>query len=441
MEKFSNQKIGQMIIDGAKKRGIKDAKAVVSHSRSVSVLFRKGVPDKVEDSGRRSVSVSLYDNGRYSSSSSNDFRPEALEKFLDSAVAMTKAMEKDPFREITDPELYKNRKNIDLELYDKEVDEFSTQKRNDAALESEQAALKAAEDKAISAESSMETSTGSSYKIHSNGFEGSVKGSQIWLFTEISLKGGGDKRPSGWDITGGRFVSDLGSPAEVGKGAAMRAMQKLGTHKISTRKCPMIVENRTVGRLLGGLLGATSGRSLQQRASFLEEMENKKVGSSLLTITDEPFIKRALGSRLFDSEGISAKTMPVFKDGVFENFYIDTYYAKKLKRKPTFGGSSNLIFTPGQKNLMELAADIKDGILVRGFIGGNTNGTTGDFSLGVYGTLIENGKLTDAVSELNISGNHKELWNHLVAVGNDPWIYSSKRVPSLVFDEIQFSGN
>ncbi|MBN2802822.1 MAG: TldD/PmbA family protein [Deltaproteobacteria bacterium] len=441
MSNLSNEQIGQMIIDGAKKRGIKDSKAVVGESRSVSVIFRKGIPDKVEDSSRRSVSVTLYDNGKYSSSTSNDFRKEALESFLDSAVAMTKAMVPDPFREITDPKLYEGREDIDLELYDENVEKFTGSMRNEAALEAEQAALSAAGDKALSAESSMETSIGSSYKIHSNGFSGKEKGSQIWLYTEISLKDEGNKRPSGWEISGGRFVTELGSPKDVGIGAVKQASLKLGTQKISTRKCPMIVENRTAGRLLGGLLGATSGRALQQKSSFLDGMKDKTAGSSLLTITDSPFIKRGLGSRLYDSEGISARPMAVFENGVFKNFYVDTYYAKKLQVPPTFGGSSNLIFTPGQKSLEELAAEINNGILVRGFIGGNTNGTTGDFSLGVYGTLIENGVITTPVSELNISGNHKELWHKLAAVGNDPWKLSSKQIPSLVFDEIQFSGN
>lgn len=431
----------QMLLKGANKRGIKDVKIVASQSRNVSVVFRKGIVDKVEESSKRSATVYLYDEGKYSASTSNDFRPAAIEKFLDNAVALTRAMEKDQYRELTDPSLYEGGRKIDLKLYDDSVADFSSDKRNALAKEAEAAALNAAGDKAISAEASMETQAASAYQLHSNGFSGKVEGTQAWMFAEVSLKDEGDRRPSGWEVLGSRFAADMVNAKQIGKGAASRAALKLNTKQIATKKYPMIVENRTVGRLLGGLLSATSGRSVQQKRSFLEAMEGKEIASPLLTIVDDPFIPSGFGSRLFDSEGISAKKMPVIENGVFKNFFIDTYYGKKLKRSPTTGGSSNLVIMPGSKNLQEMIGELSHGILVRGFIGGNSNSTTGDFSLGVYGTMIENGQLTDAVSELNIAGNHKDLWKRLSAVGNDPWMYSSTRVPSLVFDEIQFSGN
>ena len=430
-----------MILDGIKKRGVKDSKVVVSNSRSVSVVYREGRPDRVEESSRRSVSVSLYEDAKYSSSSSNDLRPDALETFLDNAVAMTRAMVPDPFREITDPALYAERQDIDLQLYDPAVENISDARRKELASSSEAAALEASGDSAISAESGVETSVGSSLRMHSNGFAGEVKGTQMWIFTEISLKDQGDKRPSGWDLDWGRFVTDLGDPEAVGTGAVERARLKLGTRKVATQKCPMIVENRTVDGLLGGLMGATNGRSLQQKQSFLAELEGKPVGADIFTITDDPFVLKGFNSRLFDSEGISARKMIVFEKGIFKTFFIDTYYGKKMNRPPTTGDRSNLIIAPGTQSLNALVGSLDKGILVRGFIGGNTNRTTGDFSLGVHGTLIENGKPTDAVSELNISGNHKEIWHRLKAVGNDPWKFGSSVSPSLLFDEIQFSGS
>lgn len=41
---------------------------------------------------------------------------------------------------------------------------------------------------------------------------------------------------------------------------------------------------------------------------------------------------------------------------------------------------------------------------------------------------------------MNISGNLAELWQRLVAVGDDPYPYSSVRVPTLVFDGVHFAG-
>ena len=89
----------------------------------------------------------------------------------------------------------------------------------------------------------------------------------------------------------------------------------------------------------------------------------------------------------------------------------------------------------------EAVADMKDGILVTGFLGGNSNGTTGDFSFGVNGYRVRDGQVAEPVSEMNVSGNQAELWKRLVAVGNDPYPYSSGRTPTLVFEGVQFAGN
>ena len=48
--------------------------------------------------------------------------------------------------------------------------------------------------------------------------------------------------------------------------------------------------------------------------------------------------------------------------------------------------------------------------LVTSFNGGNSNGTTDDFSFGVSGFLIEKGKIIKPVNKMNISGNAKEFW-------------------------------
>ena len=73
-------------------------------------------------------------------------------------------------------------------------------------------------------------------------------------------------------------------------------------------------------------------------------------------------------------------------------------------------------------------------------MGGNSNDTTGDFSLGIRGYYIKDGLPVHPVAEMNMTGNHLELWKQLIAVGNDPYIYSTLRCPSLLFDGIQLSG-
>jgi PmbA protein len=151
-------------------------------------------------------------------------------------------------------------------------------------------------------------------------------------------------------------------------------------------------------------------------------------------------IVRGLGSRLFDGEGLAARPFPVFERGALRNYYVDTYYGRKLGMAPTTGRTSNLTWVLGQKPLDGLLADMGEGILVTGFLGGNSNSTTGDFSLGVQGYRVRGGRSAEPVGEMNISGTQLELWTRLIGVGSDPYPYSPIHTPALMFEGVQFAG-
>jgi PmbA protein len=430
----------RLALEGAIRRGVRDVRAVVDRSRNVSVTYRDGRPDRVQESSRRSLALHLYLDGRYSACVTNDLRPSALDDFLDRAVGITRAMVPDRFREITDPSLYRDRAALDLAVYDPRVQAIEPDLRHRLAREAHAAAVEAAGDRGISAEASFEDEHEESYRLHSNGFEGYERATQAWLSVEITLSDEGDRRPDGWDVAGSRSLAGLPAPRLVGEGAARRAGMRLKATKGATATLPIILENRAAGRLLGSLLGAASARAFQQRESFLEGMIGKEVGSGLLELVDDPFVAGGFGSRLYDSEGISARRLPIFEGGVLAGIYADTYYARKLGCAPTTGSRSNLVMSASGRPLEELARAIHRGVLVRGFVGGNSNPTTGDFSFGVYGNAVEGGELGGALMEMNVSGNHRDLWRRLAAVGGDVWRFGSLLVPSLVIEGVQVSG-
>jgi PmbA protein len=80
------------------------------------------------------------------------------------------------------------------------------------------------------------------------------------------------------------------------------------------------------------------------------------------------------------------------------------------------------------------------GIVVTGFNGGNCNGSTGDFSYGIEGYLVDNGSIVYPVNEMNITGNMNQIWFNLAEVGNDIIEGSSFRAPSMMFKNVDFSG-
>jgi PmbA protein len=99
-----------------------------------------------------------------------------------------------------------------------------------------------------------------------------------------------------------------------------------------------------------------------------------------------------------------------------------------------------LVFRTGDKDLNGLLESVNKGVLVTGFNGGNCNGSTGDFSYGIEGFLVENGEIIHPVNEMNITGNMNDFWSTLADIGNDPNPYSTIMIPSLLFDKADFSG-
>ena len=53
---------------------------------------------------------------------------------------------------------------------------------------------------------------------------------------------------------------------------------------------------------------------------------------------------------------------------------------------------------------------------------------------------IENGAIAKPVSEMNITGNMKDLWSNIGEIGNDVNLTSSWLTPSIVFEGVDFSG-
>ncbi len=52
---------------------------------------------------------------------------------------------------------------------------------------------------------------------------------------------------------------------------------------------------------------------------------------------------------------------------------------------PTTGGRSNVVFDLGDKDYLGWIKELGRGIYVTGFMGGNSNSSTGDFSAGISG--------------------------------------------------------
>lgn len=434
----NNKKLTQRAMEFALGHGCQAAKLVLYANSNTEFGLRDAKMEKLQQASESGLSMNLFVDGRYGSFSTNRLNEDELKRFILNGIESTRYLAEDPARTLPDADRYYQGGKPDLQLFDKQIDDI----QSDAKVELARAAAEEVlgkDERIISVDTSYSDGVNHTYRLTSNGFEGESQSTWFSLGASVAMRGEGEARPSdGWYEQSLMF--DKLPKTGYGAKALERVLRKLGQRKVESGKYTMVVDSLNASQLLSPLINALYGSALQQNNSFLQDKLHAQIGSKLLTLTDEPHLTGAFGARYFDKEGVATEHRSVFDAGVLNTYYIDTYYGKKMGVAPTISSPSLLVMQPGLKDLNGLVANVQRGILVTGFNGGNSNSSTGDFSYGIEGFLIENGVLTQPVNEMNITGNMLSLWASLEAVGNDPRLSSSWRIPSLVFDGVNFSG-
>lgn len=430
----------EWVISAAQKAGANDCRASISKRRFVEVQYRERKPETIKEASTKRLGLSIYTDGRYSAQNTSDLRKEALKDFISRLITNTKLLAEDKFRSLPDPKYYEGRVEKDLKLVDPDYNQYTAEQRHDLAKAVEDACIKEGGDKVVSVTGGVYDHFYEEAIMNSNGFKGSSEDTVCWAGATMTAQDEGDRRPRGSHGVICRMRKDLPDAEDIGKTAAKRTFDLFGGKKIKTETLPIIIENRNVRRVLGGFMAGLYGSNIQQKRSFLADKKGQKIGSEKFNLIDDPFITGGMGSRLYDGDGFAAKKRTIIENGTIKDFFVDWYYSRKLGWQPTTGGSSNLIIPPGKRSVKEIMKDLGRGIYITGFIGGNSNSTTGDTSVGIIGHLFEKGVPVQAIAEMNIADNHLKFWNKLVEVANDPWLYSGWRMPSLVFEDVVVSG-
>ena len=375
----------------ATKLGAQGVRASISRGRNARLEWREGKLDRLRESTRMGLSISLYVDGRYSANATSDLRPTAVQKFLEQTVATTRVLARDPHRQLAPPERCRNPFQGDLQLYDAGGLTAVGPSQRQRAVKAMEAAARSAPGagRIVSVNASAWDSDGESGLVCSNGMEGTRRATSFGVSTVVYVQDKGHRKPVGWWYAVDRHRSALPALELVGREATRRALAEVGGKPLKSGEHACIVENAVLSRLLRGLLAPLRGSAIQQKRSFLADKIGAEVTSPLLSITDTPHLVRGLGSRTFDYEGMSTRTLPVFERGVLRSFYLDTYYASKLGQKPTTATQGNLVFSKGTRDLQGLMKAMGTGILVTGFSGGNSNPATGDFSVGIRGQWVD----------------------------------------------------
>lgn len=416
---------------------------VAATGTALSVDVRDGRVEETDRAEGDDVTLRVFVGRRTASVSANSLTD--LDSLAARAVAMARVTPEDPYAGLAEEDRLV-REIPALELLD--PTSVSPDQLTEYARAAEEAAL------AVSGVSKS-GGAGASWRLAgvvlatSNGFCGSYLASRHGLsVTAVAGEGTGMERD--YDFDSRTFLSDMADPAEIGRRAGERAVRRLNPVKISTRTTDVIYESRAARSLLGHFAGAVNGSAIARKTSFLRDRMNERVFAPGISIVDDPFKPRGGATRPFDGEGARAERLDMVQDGVLRHWFLDGATARELGLAPngrahrggsgTVPGATNLTLMPGETSLEEMLKAMGNGLLVTDLIGHGVNGVTGDYSRGAAGFLIENGEPVQAVSEITIAGNLKDMFARLVPASDLDNRYAVA-TPSILIEGMTLAGS
>lgn len=432
-------------LDFALREGAQQVRITLSKSLLNLTGVLNGAVDKVSHALDRSLQLQLFVDGKFGAFSSNRLEKEELEAFVREAIGTVRMLEADACRRLPDPArcVRGAEDGRELGLYDDAYEALTPEKRKEMALRSVVWPEKSSLEKGfrlIAEEAEYSDSVFDSLTIDSQGLYARHRETAFEIGCEATVEDAeGNHFSSFWWDAAPR-LQDLRTEGCARK-ACLRAAAQIGPQRIPGGKYTLVVDSECASKLLTPVLNALGGYSLQQKNSFLADAVGKALFPPQLNVTDRPHEKGQTGCRLFDSEGVATRELPIIENGVVKHCFINTYIAEKTGWAPTVEDATRVVLHPVGpcKSLDELLESVGEGILVTGFNGGNSNPATGNFSYGVEGFLIRGGRPVHPVREMLITGNFLQLWGQLFATADDARPCLTKSIPSLAFREVDFS--
>ncbi|MBQ7997773.1 MAG: TldD/PmbA family protein [Bacteroidales bacterium] len=172
--------------------------------------------------------------------------------------------------------------------------------------------------------------------------------------------------------------------------------------------------------------------------SIFSDMMGKQVCHNSINIIDDGTIKGNRGAVNYDDEGVPGQKTYLVKDGILNSYLHDRISASYYNTAPTGNGRrESFRYMPlprmratymesGNVPEEELIASVKNGIYADNFSNGQVQIGAGDFTFFVKsGYLIENGKLTQPIKDININGNGPQALKDIIAVADNNTIDNS----------------
>jgi PmbA protein len=442
---YSQDQLKQLandVLGFARQQGASDASVEISEGGGLSVSVRKGQIETIEQNKDKGIGVTVYCGQRRGHASTSDFSSDSLRATVEAAYNIARFTAEDDCAGLPDADLLEMAPR-DLRLCYPWM--ISAEEAVVLAQRCEAAAFEV--DPRITNSEGASVYVQQSHFVAANtlGFCAGYPFSRHTL-SVAPIAGKGSKMQRDDWYSSARDPKKLANPEKVGRYAAERALARLNARKLDTRTCPVLFEAPLAAGLLGAFVQATSGGALYRKSTFLLDTLGKQVFPDHIQVVEDPHLVGGVGSAPFDEEGVKTVRRKVVSDGVLQGYFLSSYSARKLGMQTTgnAGGSHNLEIVSSSTKLADdfagMLRKMDRGLLVTELMGQGVNYVTGDYSRGASGYWVENGVIQYPVEEITIAGNMRDMFQAIVAIGNDVLTRGNKSTGSILIEKMVVAG-
>ncbi|HEX2867599.1 MAG TPA: metallopeptidase TldD-related protein [Ignavibacteriales bacterium] len=245
----------------------------------------------------------------------------------------------------------------------------------------------------------------------------------------------GQREQNYFDLSGRRGI-EFFTPQNIdrlAKEAVRRTVMLFDAVKPEAGEMEVILAAGSSGILLHEAIGHGMEADFNRKnISIFSDKIDKPVAENFVTIVDDGTNKNLRGSINVDDEGNLTEKTYLVKDGILRSYLHDIISSNFYKVKPTGNGRResfrsvpqprmrNTYMEAGPHKKDEIIGSVKKGLYAEAFTNGQVFIGAGDFTFYVKsGYLIEDGKITKPVKDVNIIGNGPQVLKDIQMVGDD----------------------
>ena len=429
----------EKILAAAKQQGASACEVAVSVQQGLSTSVRQREVETVEFNRDQGFSITVYKGQQKGSASTTVAGDDAIAKTVAAALAIAKYASPDEFSGLADKELMAT-DFPDLDLW--HPWDLTPAQAIEMALECEAAAFDADPRITNADGSSVNSDVGCTVYGNSHGLVAGHAGTRHSISCVMIAEAEGQMQRDYW-YDYGRRADLLNDAASIGRRAAQRTVSRLGARSVPTCDVPVLFAAELAGGLFGSLLGAIAGGNQYRNSSFLVGALGQKLFPEWFSLDERPLLQGGLASSAFDGDGLATYAKHFIADGELVNYMLSTYSGRKLGMPSTAnsGGARNVFVTHGNDDQAALLKKMDRGLLVTELMGQGLNMVTGDYSRGAGGYWVENGEIQFPVQEVTIAGNLRDMFQQIVAIGNDLDRRGSVCTGSVLIERMKVAGS